>query len=100
MSQLHKKSKNLSLNPSFSNLSTPVGLKDEKGNLGLLERADLCTNTAAKMLLQIMHEKKSNLAVAADVTKKNELLWIADQVGPFICILKTHIDIIDDFDRD
>ena len=100
MNQLHKKSKDLLPNHNFDNLSTPEGLKDYQRKLGLLERANLCTNTVAKTLLQIMHEKKTNLAVAADVAKKNELLWIADQVGPFICVLKTHIDIIDDFDWD
>lgn len=100
MNQLHKKSENLSLNHNFSDFSSPEGSKNEQGKLGLLDRAQLCTNSVAKELLHIMYEKKSNLAVAADVTKKNELLWIADQVGPFICILKTHIDIIDDFDWD
>lgn len=100
MNQLHKKSENLSRNHSFSDFSSPEGSKNEQGKLSLLERAELCPNPVAKELLRIMHEKKSNLAVAADVTKKNELLWIAEQVGPFICILKTHIDIIDDFDWD
>lgn len=100
MNHLHKKSENLSQNHSFSDFSSPEGSKNKQGILSLLERAELCTNPVAKELLRIVHEKKSNLAVAADVTKKNELLWIAEQVGPFICMLKTHIDIIDDFDWD
>jgi orotidine-5'-phosphate decarboxylase len=47
-----------------------------------------------------MENKKSNLSVAVDVTTKKELLHLADLLGPYICILKTHIDIVQDFDQD
>ncbi len=68
--------------------------------LSYTERATLCTNPVAKKLLQLMDQKETNLAVAADVTTKKELLTLANTVGPEICILKTHIDIIIDFDWD
>ena len=48
----------------------------------------------------IMKEKKSNLCFAADFTKKQELLEWVNIVGPYICILKTHIDILEDFTPD
>ena len=68
--------------------------------LSFSKRGNLCKNPTAKTLFQIMVEKESNLAVNADVTGKKELLQFADLVGPEICVLKTHIDILEDFDQD
>ncbi len=59
----------------------------------------LTRNPINKKLLNIMIDKKTNLAFAADLTEKNKLLKIVDLVGPYICILKTHIDILEDFDK-
>jgi uridine monophosphate synthetase len=61
------------------------------------ERATHCSSPLAKRLLQLMDDKQTNLALSADVTTTNELLKLADLLGPEICVLKTHIDIIDDF---
>ena len=65
-----------------------------------LERAELCSNPTAHQLLKLMENKQTNLAIAADVISKQELIKIADELGPEICVLKTHIDIIEDFDDD
>lgn len=65
-----------------------------------LERSKQCANPTAKQLLQLMDEKQTNLCVAADVITKKELLQLADVVGSEICIFKTHIDIVEDFDSD
>jgi len=65
-----------------------------------IERAGMCGNPAARELFAIMEEKNSNLAVAIDVATKEELLEIAEEVSPYACIIKTHIDIIENFDID
>ncbi|KAI9326996.1 orotidine-5'-phosphate decarboxylase [Obelidium mucronatum] len=64
------------------------------------ERAKLHTNPSAQRLFALMEEKKSNLSASVDVTTKAELLRIAAALGPYIVVLKTHIDILSDFDND
>ncbi|KAJ7764995.1 humps family-domain-containing protein, partial [Mycena maculata] len=61
------------------------------------ERALHHKNPAAKLLLETIERKKSNLAVSVDVASAKDFLAIIDVVGPFVCLVKTHIDIIEDF---
>ncbi|KAK4505364.1 hypothetical protein PRZ48_003327 [Zasmidium cellare] len=62
------------------------------------ERADQPNlSPLASYLLRLIHVKRTNLCVSADVTTTNELLKIAEEVGDHICVLKTHADIISDF---
>lgn len=64
------------------------------------QRAESSLNPAGHNLLKLMDEKQTNLALAADVTTTRELLALADRTGPEICVLKTHIDILEDFTPD
>ncbi|KAM4562020.1 uridine 5'-monophosphate synthase [Fundulus diaphanus] len=62
------------------------------------ERAALPdTHPLARRLLEIMEDKRTNLCFSADVKSSEELLQLAESLGPKICILKTHCDILDDF---
>ncbi|EEP75973.1 orotidine 5'-phosphate decarboxylase [Uncinocarpus reesii 1704] len=54
-------------------------------------------NPLARRLFQIAAEKQSNVVVSADVTTTQELLDLADKLGPYMVVLKTHIDILSDF---
>jgi len=48
-------------------------------------------------LRTIISEKESNLSVAADLTSSAKVLTLAEEVGDKICVLKTHVDILEDF---
>lgn len=76
-----------------------VKFKEEK-RISYEQKLDLCDHSVAQKLLEIAIEKKSNLIVSADVTTTQELLALAEKVGPHIVALKTHIDILIDFNSD
>lgn len=61
------------------------------------KRAEAAGNELAKKLLAIMEEKQTNLSVAADLNTCAEVLALADLVGPYVCVLKTHVDVMADF---
>ncbi|PGH08916.1 orotidine 5'-phosphate decarboxylase [Blastomyces parvus] len=67
-----------------------------KSHIPYSVRASRHSNPLAKQLFQIAEEKKSNVVVSADVTTTKELLDLADRLGPYITVLKTHIDILSD----
>lgn len=69
----------------------------DRTKLSYEERAKITKNEVAKKLFSIMATKQTNLCVALDLTKSSDILDILEQVGPHICVLKLHCDIIEDF---
>uniref|UniRef100_A0AAY5F094 Uridine 5'-monophosphate synthase n=2 Tax=Electrophorus electricus TaxID=8005 RepID=A0AAY5F094_ELEEL len=73
-------------------------MRQAEESLGYGERAALPgTHPLAARLFTLMEEKTSNLCVSADVSSADELLKLADAVGPLVCALKTHVDVLCDF---
>jgi orotidine 5'-phosphate decarboxylase subfamily 1 len=64
----------------------------------IAQRKEQSVNQCTQKLFEIIEKKQSNLAVNIDVTDKRTLLTMAAKLAPYICILKTHIDILADFD--
>lgn len=65
--------------------------------LSFKARGEVASHPLTKRLFQIIHEKKSNLALSADFTTCSEVLILVDKVGPHVCIVKIHVDILEDF---
>ena len=58
---------------------------------------DTSLPTLTTYLLSLISIKRSNLCVSADVHTTQDLLTVAEEVGEYICVLKTHADLVDDF---
>jgi len=57
-------------------------------------------NLLVQKLRSIISAKETNLCVAADVAKSSRVLELAEMLGDKICVLKTHVDILEDFTPD
>jgi uridine monophosphate synthetase len=56
------------------------------------------THPLSNYLFRLMTHKKSNLCLSADVSSSTTLLHLASTLGPSIVILKTHYDLVSDWD--
>eukprot|EP00760_Papus_ankaliazontas_P028226 PhM_4_TR3592/c0_g1_i1/m.45028/K13421/UMPS; uridine monophosphate synthetase len=76
----------------------PVALTDAP--LHFSERAKLTDNAMTRRLFETMERKQSNLSFNPDLTDADEVLRLADVVGPHICMMKTHCDILTNFTKE
>lgn len=65
--------------------------------LAYQQRIDYCLNKSARRLCQLIAEKQSNLCFSADITDADVLLALLEKLGPEICLVKTHVDILTEF---
>lgn len=66
----------------------------------LEDRIQIARHPMTKQLLSLMLAKKTNLVLSCDVTRCETVLDFAKQLGDHIAILKTHVDMLDDFHPD
>ena len=76
--------------------SKPPAVEEKKTQrMSYEDRAPLAKNSMGRQLFELMAKKKTNLSVAADVGSAEEMLELAEKVGPYIAVLKTHVDVFD-----
>jgi uridine monophosphate synthetase len=81
----------------FPKVTAPPFRRPKLCTLTYEDRKVLVRNQAGRELLAIMSRKQTNLSFSADISDSKTLLDMVDRVGPYICLLKTHIDILSDF---
>ena len=86
-----------------NNLISAEKIRDVKSFTASISKprkiSEKIVNPLTKKLLEKIKEKKSNLVLSLDVTTQKEFFEILDEVASEIVMLKTHIDILDDFDE-
>lgn len=78
----------------------PKAMPLDRTSLTYDSRIEHVKCSVAGDLLNIMITKQTNLCLAADVTNANDILVLADAVGPYICLFKTHVDIVNEFSHE
>ena len=58
------------------------------------------TLPAAKSYMEVAFEKKTLVCLAADKYTMAELFDLLEAVGPHIAALKTHVDLVDDWNKE
>ncbi len=56
-------------------------------------------NPLARRLRETMDRKRSNLVLSLDVTRQDEFFALLEQTAEHIAMVKTHVDILEDFDE-
>ena len=64
------------------------------------ERWEASTLPMAKTFMEVACRKKSLVCLAADKYTMVELFDLLEAVGPSITALKTHVDLIDDWNKE
>ncbi len=84
-------------------MQTSLGASSEVSRwlqMSLEERLKHSSSPVSQRLFQTMIRKHSNLCVAADVRSCDHLLRLVSEVAPSICCLKTHVDVLEDWNQE
>ena len=61
--------------------------------------APVAANPVAERIRAVMLEKQSNLVLSLDATSGETFFRILEATAPHVAVVKTHADVIDDFDQ-
>ncbi|KAI0996925.1 Orotidine 5'-phosphate decarboxylase [Podosphaera aphanis] len=79
-------------------MSQSLNPGQEVKKMSYLDRTTATSHPLSSYLLRLMDLKKSNLCLSADVSTAKQLLSLANAIGPSIVVLKTHYDLISNWD--
>ena len=57
-----------------------------------------CAHPLSHQFMSIAYEKESLVVLAADLPTIEQIVQTVEEVGDHVCALKTHVDMIEDFD--
>lgn len=77
-----------------------VGTPVEKPQLSFKQRMDTTDSPLTLKLMETMLRKRSNLVLSLDVEGINDFFSILEKTGPEIFMVKTHVDILEEFRGD
>ncbi len=60
---------------------------------------NLTKNLVTKRIKYLMNQKQTNLTVSLDITNQKDFFNILEEISDDILMVKTHIDILDDFEN-
>jgi len=77
-------------------------IKDFTGSLKSISEVlvtSVVANSSTVKLKELIEHKKSNLILSLDVENQKDFFHILDQTAEHLVMVKTHVDVLDDFDN-
>ena len=59
-----------------------------------------CAHPLSHEFMRVACEKESLVVLAADLPTADEIVRVIEDVGDYVCALKTHVDMVEDFNMD
>ena len=56
-----------------------------------------CAHPLSHQFMSVAFEKKSLVVLAADLPTIEQIVRIVEEIGDYVCALKTHVDVVEDF---
>lgn len=80
-----------------SEVDSFISNKPETKNSTLESVLSKTANPLTRRIIETIQQKKSNLVISLDVDNQKEFFEILENVADDICMVKTHVDILKDF---